>query len=231
MSMHEETWMRSFHQLLETKDPIHRCEVMLQKCLSHFPFRRASIFTFSYFTGIGEGVLSVDRSGVFSMNEIREDIRRIPPIQRALLTNKPALLMMDQHHQLFPEEYIQAYNLTSVLIIPLSIERITIGCVLIDEKEEGSTIHQGLIDDVMGYFRQALGFMLPITSLSPNPLSPRETEVLQHAADGYSTKEIAQLLQISDFTARDYITSAIRKLNANNRAEAVANALRERWIH
>ncbi|WP_347548257.1 LuxR C-terminal-related transcriptional regulator [Pseudalkalibacillus hwajinpoensis] len=231
MSMHEETWIRSFHRILEVKDPIRRCEVMIQQCLSHFPFMRASMFTFSYFTGIGEGILRVDSSGVFSMNAIREDVRRIPPIQRALLTNKPALLMMDQHHQLFPEEYIGAFDLTSVLIIPLSVERIAIGCVLIDEKEEGVTIHQGLIDDVMFYFQQALAYLLPATSLSPNPLSPRETEVLQHAADGNSTKEIARLLRISDFTARDYISSALRKLNANHRAEAVAKALREKWIH
>ncbi|MGE6205085.1 LuxR C-terminal-related transcriptional regulator [Guptibacillus hwajinpoensis] len=230
MSMHEETWMRSFHRMLEMKDPIQRCEVMIKQCLAHFPFMRASLFTFSYFTGVGEGILRVDRSGVFSMSTIREDIRRVPPIQRVLLSNKPAFLVMDQHHQLFPTEYIEAYDLTSVLIIPLSIERIAIGCVLIDKNEEGVTVHQGLIDDVMMYFQQALAYMLPPISQSPNPLSKRETEVLQYAADGYSTKEMARLLRISDFTARDYISTAIRKLQANHRAEAVAKALREKWI-
>lgn len=230
MSMHEEVWMRSFHRIIAINDPIHRCEVMIQQCLNHFPFMRASMFTFSYFTSMGEGILRVDRHGVFSMNTIREDVRRIPPIQRALLTNKPAFLMMDQHHQLFPEEYIEAYDLTSVLIIPLSIERIAIGCVLLDEKEEGVTIHQGLIDDVMIYFQHALAYLLPSTPTTPSPLSKRETEVLQYAADGYSTKEMAGMLRISDFTARDYMSSAIRKVKANHRAEAVANALREKWI-
>ncbi|MYL62566.1 hypothetical protein GLW07_04245 [Bacillus hwajinpoensis] len=230
MSMHEETWVRSFHRMLSIKDPIHRCEVMIQQCLAHFPFMRASMFTFSYFTSIGEGILRVDRHGVFSMNAIREDVRRIPPIQRALLMDKPAFLMMDQHHQLFPEEYIEAYDLTSVLIIPLSIERIAIGCVLLDEREEGVSIHQGLIEEVMMYFQHALAYLLPTTPTTPSPLSKRETEVLQYAADGYSTKEMAQHLNISDFTARDYMSSAIRKVNANHRAEAVANALRKKWI-
>ena len=220
-----------FIECLEVKDPIRRCEVMIQQCLSHFPFMRASMFTFSYFTSIGEGILRVDRSGVFSMNAIREDVRRIPPIQRALLINKPALLMMDQHHQLFPEEYIEAYDLSTVLIIPLSIERIAIGCVLMDERKKECTIHQGSNRRSDDLFSARIAYLLPSDSTTPNPLSTRETEVLQHAADGQSTKQIARLLRISDFTARDYISSAIRKLGANHRAEAVAKALRKKWIH
>ncbi|MGG3161927.1 LuxR C-terminal-related transcriptional regulator [Geobacillus stearothermophilus] len=57
-------------------------------------------------------------------------------------------------------------------------------------------------------------------------LSPREIEILKLLADGASTLEAACQLYLSEFTVRDYISSALRKLNAKNRTEAVAKALR-----
>ncbi|MED4301368.1 LuxR C-terminal-related transcriptional regulator [Geobacillus stearothermophilus] len=45
-------------------------------------------------------------------------------------------------------------------------------------------------------------------------------------ADGASTSEAAEQLYLSEFTVRDYISSALRKLRAKNRTEAVAKALR-----
>ncbi|WCK55364.1 LuxR C-terminal-related transcriptional regulator [Aneurinibacillus sp. Ricciae_BoGa-3] len=63
------------------------------------------------------------------------------------------------------------------------------------------------------------------------PLSPREIEVVQLAAFGESTKQIAARLQLSDYTVRDYLTAATEKLCANNRTEVVANAIRMGLIH
>ncbi|USK36135.1 LuxR C-terminal-related transcriptional regulator [Bacillus sp. F19] len=62
-------------------------------------------------------------------------------------------------------------------------------------------------------------------------LSNRETEVLQHLANGYCMKEMASYMKISEFTVRDYISAVIRKLGVNHRAEAVAARLRKGMIH
>ena len=66
--------------------------------------------------------------------------------------------------------------------------------------------------------------------LLPSPLSPRETEITGHIACGYSNKEIAAKLGISEQTIKNQITSILRKLNANDRTQAVVLAMRYGWI-
>ncbi len=62
------------------------------------------------------------------------------------------------------------------------------------------------------------------------PLSPREMEILQHAARGSSNKEIAHELGISQQTVKNHISSILRKLDVKDRTEAAVYALRHGWI-
>ena len=57
-------------------------------------------------------------------------------------------------------------------------------------------------------------------------LTPRQTEILALIANGESTKEIAQMLHISEETVRNHVRHALRRLRAHSRAEAVAVAYR-----
>lgn len=56
-------------------------------------------------------------------------------------------------------------------------------------------------------------------------LSPREQEVLQALAAGATTAEIAADLVISQNTVKTHVRRALRKLDAANRAEAVARGV------
>jgi two-component system response regulator DegU len=62
------------------------------------------------------------------------------------------------------------------------------------------------------------------------PLTKRETEILTYVAEGNSNKEIARILTISEQTIKNHVSAILRKLNANDRAHAVALALRSGWI-
>ena len=62
------------------------------------------------------------------------------------------------------------------------------------------------------------------------PLTKRETEILTYIAEGNSNKEIAHILEISEQTIKNHVSAILRKLNANDRAHAVALALRSGWI-
>jgi DNA-binding NarL/FixJ family response regulator len=55
-------------------------------------------------------------------------------------------------------------------------------------------------------------------------VTAREREVLQLIADGLATKQIARALNISERTVKFHTTSLLRKLDADNRAQAVAQA-------
>lgn len=61
-------------------------------------------------------------------------------------------------------------------------------------------------------------------------LTPRERDVLRLMPTGRNNREIAQKLGISEGTTRNYISRIYRKLDANNRAEAVAKAVRRDLI-
>jgi DNA-binding NarL/FixJ family response regulator len=55
-------------------------------------------------------------------------------------------------------------------------------------------------------------------------LTPREREILHLIADGQSGKQIARTLGISERTVKFHTSSLMRKLGADNRAQAVALA-------
>ena len=51
-------------------------------------------------------------------------------------------------------------------------------------------------------------------------LTPRERECLRLVAEGRSSKEIAQQLELSPYTVDEYVRSGVSKLGAQNRREA-----------
>ena len=58
------------------------------------------------------------------------------------------------------------------------------------------------------------------------PLSKREREILQRIANGATTKEVASDLGISPHTVKTHLERIFEKLGANDRAQAVAIAIR-----
>jgi len=58
-------------------------------------------------------------------------------------------------------------------------------------------------------------------------LTPRQLEILNSMSHGYSNAEIAQVFGISEFSVREHVANIMTKLDASNRAEAVATALRK----
>jgi PAS domain S-box-containing protein len=67
--------------------------------------------------------------------------------------------------------------------------------------------------------------------LGPCPLTPRELEVLQLAAQGFSGRRIAEDLYVSPATVKTHLEHIYSKLGVADRASAVAHALRAGLIH
>ena len=63
-----------------------------------------------------------------------------------------------------------------------------------------------------------------------SPLTDRETEVLAAATGHDAIADIAARLYLSNGTVRNHLSSAIQKLGARNRAEAVEIAERKGWL-
>ncbi|MER7670993.1 response regulator transcription factor [Kitasatospora sp. NPDC096128] len=67
-------------------------------------------------------------------------------------------------------------------------------------------------------------------SAGETPLTPRETDVLELAADATPIAEIAERAGLSQGTVRNYLSSAATKLGAENRHAAVRIAREHGWI-
>jgi NarL family two-component system response regulator LiaR len=73
--------------------------------------------------------------------------------------------------------------------------------------------------------RQLLG-----TDVAADDLTAREREVLHQLALGQSNKVIADELSISEETVKSHVGSILAKLGAENRAQAIVQALKRRLV-
>ena len=64
----------------------------------------------------------------------------------------------------------------------------------------------------------------------PEPLTDRERTILRLLAGGYSNREISQLLNISDGTVKNHISSVLAKLGVRDRTRAVLKAIDHGFI-
>lgn len=67
-------------------------------------------------------------------------------------------------------------------------------------------------------------------SLKSNPLNEREQEMLRRIRDGESTSAIAKTCHLSIGTVRNYISSAMQKLETATRHDALKKAEDNGWI-
>jgi DNA-binding NarL/FixJ family response regulator len=70
----------------------------------------------------------------------------------------------------------------------------------------------------------------PIEELPDNlnlePLTPREEQVLHLLTEGLSNREIGEELHLTEGTVKNYVSTIIAKLHANDRTHAVVTAIR-----
>ncbi len=79
--------------------------------------------------------------------------------------------------------------------------------------------------EVAAFFPAARPASRPLAELV-EPLTPRESEVLQMLASGLGNKEIAARMAVSEHTIKFHVASILGKLGAASRTEAVALGIR-----
>jgi DNA-binding NarL/FixJ family response regulator len=71
---------------------------------------------------------------------------------------------------------------------------------------------------------------LPDQQVSPNPLTERESQILQWVARGLANKQIAAALSISEHTVKFHVSSIYAKLGVASRTEAVRSGVQRGLI-
>ena len=87
-------------------------------------------------------------------------------------------------------------------------------------------LHAALVASVRAVAAGQLAVPLALRrQLAPRHLSYREKQVLSLVAVGYTNRQIADTLYLSESTVKTHLSSAFGKLDARSRAEAAARVL------
>ena len=78
--------------------------------------------------------------------------------------------------------------------------------------------------------KKMLNFFPKILKPDTEPLTEKETEVLQHLVNGKSYKQVAAEMNITLETVRSHIKNIYRKLHVNSMSQAVAKAINHKLI-
>jgi DNA-binding NarL/FixJ family response regulator len=96
--------------------------------------------------------------------------------------------------------------------------------------------YQTLIDALLRVHTGGRFLPAPVTkalqSRTPDSeLSSREREVLRHLVEGFSNKEIANQLGITEATVKCHVSTILMRLNVSDRTQAVVTALQRGLVH
>lgn len=149
-------------------------------------------------------VIDIGLPGMDGLTAARKLHEAVPACQTVILTAMGTPRMLRQALDAKIRGFIVKDSPPSVLAE--SIRRVAKGEFIIDSELAGS----------------ALG--------SRDPLTPREHDVLEAAAEGAPVSEIACRLCLAPGTVRNYLSVVISKLGARNRLDAVRIARDEGWI-
>ena len=84
-----------------------------------------------------------------------------------------------------------------------------------------------LVDRIMDGFRDSFRRADEPPTI---PLTPRELAILQHVAGGLRNREVGELLDVSEQTIKNHLSSILHKLGVPNRTHAVTFAVRQGWL-
>ncbi|HEU5139298.1 MAG TPA: response regulator transcription factor [Bacillales bacterium] len=216
--------------------------------VNYLPFERCALFAYSTVDQRGFGLFGHQLNND-AIQSIKEDIRNVPLIQKNLQRLQPLgenlknlqPIYISEAAQGLPDQYVRQFQLESVVIAPIFVPSGSklIGAAILDQGPgKRFEISRATFTALMK-FGQSAGEILakyggdrPASSnvATPPHLSPREIDVLKLMADGASTSEAADSLNLSEYTVRDYISAIMQKMKARNRTEAVVKAIRNGMI-
>lgn len=213
--------------------------------VNYLPFERCALFAYSDTERKGFGLFGYHLN-TDEIKNIKENIDNIPSIKKSMkkmqamgenLKNIQPIYISKALDG-FPDHYVEEFQLESVVIAPIYVpsENKLIGAAILDQGPgKRFKVSRETFTALMKFGQTAGETLAKFGGDHPEQskrsfsfhLSRREIEVLKLMADGASTTEAAEKLNLSEYTVRDYISAIMQKMNARNRTEAAVKAIRE----
>lgn len=207
----------------------------------YFPFERCAFFSYkdTEKTSIGLTGYQLNTDVIKTIKENITTVHLINKNVKDLSFYRP--LYYASALTCLPEHYVKQFKLKSIVIAPIYTlsENKLLGSVILDQGEHQ---HFEVSNETM-IALQKVGHLvgevlmkyqdykeLYLQHALSSRLSRREIEVLQMIKNGDSIEEVAEQLNLSRYTVRDYISSSIKRMNAKNRIHAVSMAIQQGLI-
>ncbi|TKH10385.1 GAF domain-containing protein [Peribacillus simplex] len=196
---------------------------ILKKCEEFFNYKRCVFYAYIPWSNQLYGTIGSELPKVQSM-------RGQLSSKQSMVFNSKKPVFLKNPHNYIKEEHIQLFNLSSVIFVPIVHDQQVFGWLTFDqlgEKFDYSMDELILLEQV----GKRLGLYLSrkddeVSIGTDIQLTERESMILYLLAEGYNNKKMAELLQLSEHTVRDYVSSLMTKFKAKNRTQAVVYGFR-----
>lgn len=200
---------------------------ILEIYMSNYPVLNSYLFRFSPLGYLGEGIIMLNQNGLVYISEIRDDIRTLPIIYSSILERKAKYCSGLEFLKQTSSKYIVTSNVNSMVVVPICFSSVVIGYICTTEFTKDVVIDEKILSSITQFGRLVGKYMEKTNQMEDTQvLSKRELEVMRKISWGESTKEMAELMDISELTVKQYVKSAMKKLGAHNRSHAVGELLR-----
>jgi len=205
-----DTTVRAFNQGLRTGGPVLRLAVHQPA-----PQKRSTV---SLMRKLGNAVLA---RKVQRPQEVRtsDDLVVVPAGATTFVRS-----MTDALGPLAPPVLVVARR-TDDVRLPSGPQGRAAGYLVMDGPELDGLVESLMALAVLATARRQSVLPQPATPMCPEPLTPRERDIMTLLASGFSIREIADDLALGGKTVRNYLSNIYRKLGVHRQAEALI-----RWL-
>lgn len=194
-----------------------------------FPCSIVQLFQYSSLNGSISGILSYEKPNVQSIAHIHQSMIINSYVHEALLNNEVRFFYDSKFQLSIGNQIILSEQINNMLLIPFSNNGVVIGYMT------GVNVQFEINDDVLKelrLFSDSIVHILHLTKYAEKKeFTDKEIQIMQYISNGYTTKEIGDILHIAESTVKYFSKNVMLKTNSNNRAEAVAKLFRMKILH
>jgi NarL family two-component system response regulator YdfI len=172
------------------------------------------------FESLADQISDVDADIVLAEASGEQFEAVIDSLSASQLASEAAIVVLSDHSE--PRGFTEALRAGVRAVLPSDIPPDQLVTALEAAAAGLVVLHPAEVDAM---FPAAEPASRPLAELT-EPLTPRESEVLQMLASGLANKEIAARLTISEHTVKFHVASILGKLGAGSRTEAVSLGIR-----
>jgi DNA-binding NarL/FixJ family response regulator len=169
-------------------------------------------------------LLDLDSDHVYGLKQGKAIARHFPATKVVLLSSTLRDDVLFEGLKSGAAAYVE--KTASVQKMANTIRKVSQGQYPINDKVLASSV---VANRVIMHFQELASTGL-LNTKTAIPLTNRERQILSFVANGNTNRDVADKLGLSEQTIKNHISSILRKLNANDRAHAVAIAIQNQWV-